>query len=135
MKLISLLPFMDSEELNDLAKKIINNEVKGVSLSVLFPFLEDEDLDNLVDDLIKNNATKDLYRAIPFLSKERINDLYKKATSGELKGFKEETLIPFLGKNAIKEIFNNLVKEAMEKPDSTVDEDLSDLYNDEDDKE
>lgn len=133
MKLTSLLPFMEKEELKELAQKIVNKEVTGVPLALLFPFLDRENLDELVDGLIKNGSSKELYSALPFLSKKSVQDLYEKVKSGELTGFKEQALIPFLGKSAIKEIFDSLVKEAMENPiENDDDEDMSDLFEEDD---
>jgi len=135
MKLISLLPFMDEEELKELAQKIINKEITGVRLAILFPFLSSHYLEELVDELIKTNSTKELYQALPFLSKESVQKIYDSVKKGELKGFKEHALIPFLGKSAIKDLFNTLVKEAMENPSTDTDEDLGDLFDDDDDDE
>jgi len=132
MKLISLLPFMDKEEIKGLAQKIINKEVTGVSLVVLFPFLDTEDLDELVDDLIKNGSTKQIYHALPFLSKKSINTLYEKVKNGEIKGFREQALLPFLGKSAIKDMFDTLVKEASEKAtEEDPDVDMDELFDEE----
>jgi len=114
MKIATLLPFMEGEDIKELAQKIINKEVKGVKLVILFPFLNTEDLDEICDLLIKEGNNRDLYSALPFLGKEKINKLYEEVKAGNLEGFKENALIPFIGHEKIKEIFNTLVKEAEE---------------------
>ena len=67
--------------------------------------------------MIETGHTKKLYGALPFLNKEQINKLYDRVKAGELEGFKEAALIPFLGETKIKEIFNELVKEAANAED------------------
>jgi len=130
MKLMALLPFMDEEEIKELATKIINGEVKGISLVVLFPFLSREDFDEIVQQLIEQKDFKQLYGALPFLSKTTLNNLYTLVKDGKLEGFKEEALLPFLGKDQLKGLFDELVKDAMNQTTETVDETVADLFED-----
>ncbi len=125
MKLMALLPFMDKDELKEFAKKVASGEVKGISLAVVFPFLRKEDLDDLVEDLIKGGNKKDIYAALPFLSKSAINTLYERIQNNEIEGFKQEALLPFLGKDKIKELFNIMVQKAAQEPEEN---DISDVF-------
>lgn len=109
MKLIKLLPFMDQEDLSELVKKIKSKEVTGVNLVHLYPFLEETEIDELVDELVKEGAKKDIYRALPFMSKERLNRLYDEVKDGKVPEFKEEALLPFLGKDKIKSMVNEML--------------------------
>ncbi len=131
MKLIHLLPFMDKEELKELAAKIINGEAKGVNLVVLYPFLDRADLDELVDQLLEKQNYKPIYGALPFLGKDKVSQLYDRVQAGELEGFKEQALLPFLGKDKIKAMFDDIVKHATETGEAAADEDVSDLFEDE----
>ena len=131
MKITTLLPFMESEELKELAYKILDKEVKGVSIVTLFPFLDKEDLTQVFDKMIETGHTKKLYGALPFLNKEQINKLYDRVKAGELEGFKEAALIPFLGETKIKEIFNELVKEAANAEDVADEDDEFDVEDEE----
>lgn len=126
MKYTTLLPFLDSEDLKDLANKIISGEVTNVKMAMLYPFLEDETLDTIIDFLIKEKRNKDLYSALPFISKHKINDIYEAAQRGEMEGFNSSALIPFLGKGKIKEIFDTLVKEATLDDDDDDDDESDD---------
>lgn len=136
MKLISLLPFMDKEDLKDLVAKIKSKEVKGVPLAVLYPFLDKEDLEDLVDHMIEEGNKKEIYSALPFLSKKSINKIFAKVQSGELEGLKEHAFLPFLGKKRIKEIFDDIVKHAEETAAETVkNAGLDELFDDEEDDE
>ena len=121
-KLYRILPFMDREEIEELAFQIINGEVEGVKLVVLFPFLQSETLEKIVDTLIEKGDGKQLTRAIPFASRESINKIYAAIQAGTLKGVKEEYLFPFLGKSELKKMFKVLVKQAKDAPDTDEDD-------------
>ena len=130
-KLVRLLPFMDAEELKELAMKIINGEVTGVNLSVLFPFLHGEDLQEISELLIEKKDVKNLKRMIPFVRKSTIEKIYQGIKDGSLEGIDEVYLYPFLGKDMLKSMFNDLVKDAMEHPEKFKDDDE---YDEEDDE-
>lgn len=118
MKYIHMLPFLDEEDLDELVEKILNGEVKGIKLVMLYPFLSKEALEKLVDYLIKENKAKDLQHSFPFISKGKINEIYDGIAAGTITGIKEQTLMPFLGKDKIKEMFEKLVKEAKDFDDN-----------------
>ncbi|MCK5762069.1 MAG: hypothetical protein KAH16_04130 [Candidatus Izimaplasma sp.] len=128
MKYTTMLPFMDKEELKELAYQVINKEVKGVNIIVLFPFLDCETLDEIVEKLIETNNSKALRGAVPFVQKSTINKIYEAVKSGQLKDFKEEYLLPFLGKDQIKAMFRDLIKKAS---DEYVEEENDDEEDDE----
>ena len=111
-KLTHILPFMESEELKELALKIVNEEVKGVKLLHLFPFLSNEDLDEVVELLIEKGQGKQLTYVLPFVSKKTLNKIYEGIQEGKITGVKEQVMYPFLGKDKLKSMFNNLVEKA-----------------------
>ena len=110
MKLVALLPFMDNEELKDLAFDVVNGKQDKIKLTVIFPFLKKEDLKEIVELLIEKDQTKELYSALPFLSKETVKEIYDAVRSGKITNFKEEALVPFLDKATIKALFNELLE-------------------------
>lgn len=122
MRYVSLLPFMDSEELKELANQIIKGEVEGVNIVVLYPFLNNEDLEEIVDQLIELNEGKKLTSALPFVSNKTVEKIYQKIQDGTLTGVNENALLPFLPKSKIKEMFYDLVKKAKENTDNSSDE-------------
>ena len=128
MKYTTMLPFMDNEELKELAFQVINEEVKGVNIIVLFPFLDRETLEEIVEKLIETNNSKALRGAVPFVQKSTISKIYEAVKSGQLKGFNEEYLLPFLGKEQVKAMFKDLIKKAS-------DEYVEEENDDEDDEE
>lgn len=126
MKYTRLLPFMDKEELKKVAYEVLNGELKGVRLETLFPFLGKETLNEIVDLLIEKKEVKYLRNAIPFISKEKVQTIYKAAEAGEIEGFDVSICIPFLGADQVKEIFRELVKKAAEEDDDDDDDDDDD---------
>ncbi|MCF7931100.1 MAG: hypothetical protein K9L02_06300 [Acholeplasmataceae bacterium] len=131
MKYTTLLPFLDREDIADVANKIIKGELKGIKLSALYPFLDDEILNTMIEFLIKEKRYKEIYSAVPFMSAEKINQLYETVENGGLEGFKTSYLIPFMSRKKIKEIFEVLVKRAendiTEDDEDDEDEDEMDL--------
>ena len=125
MKLMTLLPFMDQEDIQELVQKIKNKEVKGVRYIHLFPFLDREEVDQLVDSLVEDNNAKELYGALPFMSQERLNRLYDEVKEGKVEGFKEHALLPFLGKAKIKDLVNDVVNNSVEEALEDLDEDIA----------
>ncbi len=123
MKLISLLPFMENEEIKELALQILSGEVTGVKLVVLFPFLSSEGLDEVVDILIEKKQVKQLMTALPFISRDKVNELYDLCKSGELEDCNEMMFLPFLGKSKIKAMIKVIIKEAKEKAKNNDDDD------------
>ena len=115
MKYTHLLPFMEKEELKKIAYEIINGELKGVKLEALFPFLGRETLNEIVDLLIEKKQVSALTRAIPFISREKVEAIYHAAENGEIDGFDASRCIPFLGSDRIKDIFRDLIKKQSEQ--------------------
>ena len=129
-KLNHILPFMESEELKELAIKVIKKEIKGVRLMMVLPFLSREDLDEIVDMLIENKQGKELNYVLPFVSLKKIEQIYQGVINGEIDGIRDSSLYPFLGKKQLKKLFNKLVIEAQSNPESDEDDDL-DIEDDE----
>lgn len=127
MKYTHLLPFMDKEELKKTAMAVIHGDLKGVKLGVLFAFLGREAMDEVVDLLIEKKDSGNLKRAIPFMSREKVQKLYEAAEKGEIKDFNPTVCLPFLGSDEIKKIFGDLLKKAsMEVSDDEDDDDDDD---------
>lgn len=124
MKLLHLLPFMDQEDLTELLEKIKKGEVKGVKFVQIYPFLRGKEVDEIVDKLVEDNDHKQIYSALPFMTRKRLDQLHDEVTSGKLEGFKEQALLPFLGRDKIKElvdqVINEKVKEALDGLDETI---------------
>ena len=122
MKYTNLLPFMEEEELREVANEIISGELKGVKLQTLFPFLGREDLHEIVDKLIEKGETSAIQSAIPFISKDKVLDIYNAARDGKLPNFDASRCLPFLSSDKIKEIFRELAKNAPDEEEEEFDD-------------
>jgi hypothetical protein len=120
-KIDSLIPFMGAKELKELAIKIINGEVKGIKLYKLYPFLNQEAIKEVVQLLIDNKKGSQIKFALPFLSEDLLLDVLNQVRKGDIDDMQEEYFYPFLGKDQIKELFNEYVKEASVSEDSEED--------------
>ncbi len=116
-----MLPFMETKDIKELAYQVMNNEVKGVKLHVLYPFLDNETLDEIVVKLLELKKAKELKMTIPFISKKSVELIFEAVKNDELPDFKQEYLLPFLGHEKIKEMFNDLVKKASEEDEDDED--------------
>lgn len=134
MKYTHLLPFMEKEELKSVAYQIINGELKGVKLHHLFPFLGKSAMNEIVDVLIEKKDSEHLRKAIPFMSREKVQTIYEAAEKGEIKDFNPAVCLPFLESEQIKKIFSSLIKKAaLESEDEASDDEDDDLDVDDED--
>ena len=125
MNLMTLLPFMDQEDLTELVQKIKSKEITGVNLMHLYPFLGESEIDELVDELVEQGNRKHLYGALPFMTEARLNKLYEEVKAGKVENFKEEALLPFLGRDKIKDMVNDLIKNKLGQKLEGLDEEIS----------
>lgn len=127
MDYTSLLPFMDKDELKDVAFKVINGELPNVKLERLFPFLGKESLHEIVDLLIEKKDVKTMTRALPFIGRDKVGEIYQKALDGELPDTIASRCLPFLGSEKIKEVFRELVKRVPAEADKDDDDEDDDI--------
>jgi len=97
MNLKSALPFLDDDELSDLAMKIAGSpdEVyQGVTLNDLLPFVDDEDVDRMMVEGFKKG--NDVSRCYPFASDEGLSALVKEALKDDAPAIDLRRMLPFL---------------------------------------
>lgn len=111
MNVYKYLPFMNDEDLEELADKILSNEVTEVPLYKLYPFLSKHKLEEIVEQMIEKNDQDNLKHALPFVSTNTIKMIRDKISEGKLEGFDESHLLPFMSPNEIKELFYAKLKE------------------------
>jgi hypothetical protein len=104
MKIKNMLPFLEDEELAELAKKIVSSptgEVQGVKLEDLLPYMDDDDIDEMMMEAFKNGENVDCF--LPFASDDGIEDVIDLALAGKdmvsLKNF-----LPFADDETIEKI-------------------------------
>ena len=110
MNVYKYLPFMNDEDLEELADKILSKEVTEVPLRKLYPFLSKQRLNELVTQMIEQNDQENLKHALPFISQDAIKQIRDKINEGKLEGFDESHLLPFMSPEEVKEMFYEKLK-------------------------
>lgn len=105
--LISMLPFLEAEELNELILKIKENngEYKGLRLEPLLPYLNDVVIDNLFIEKLNNN--EEPVSMAPFVSDEAMNELLKLFLDNQI-NIKIQKFIPFFNNDQITMLFEKV---------------------------
>lgn len=106
-KLITVAPFMSREKLVDLFKKYtVHGDVNSKVLVSLAPFLGKEDLDPYIHDIYKEKGVRGIVALLPFISTEVVEKIFKEEMS---KGSVKDVVLmaPFLkGKFDFGKAFN-----------------------------
>lgn len=111
MNIKKMLPFLDDEDLEELANRILDsdeNEFKGVTISEVLPFLDDDVVDKMFFKAILNN--KDYKKFLPFVSEEALHTLVVKYFNGEIENIDVDEIYPFLDEDDIKYIFRKFME-------------------------
>ena len=111
-KIISMLPFMDKEDLHELVNDILNGseEYKDIPLQAIFPFLSEEDCDSLFLKSIEDpNSNINICSLAPFVSEEALSSFVDKYIEGEYQDVNIDILYPFLKSSDIKKLFKYVV--------------------------
>ena len=108
----SMLPFLGSEEIKELAQMIIDGheDTKNLKLSSVFPFLEERDCDKIFLARMKEIPTKELTALFPFVSKEALSVMVDEYLEGNFEGLNMNSVYPFLDQESIKKIFYKELK-------------------------
>lgn len=101
----SMLPFLEEEEVNELAKRILeseNGEWKGVKIDSVLPFLSD----NIVDELCLKSIEKGkgYEKFLPFLSNEGMHGIVMDVIEGR-RNIELNAMYPFMDEEDIKRVF------------------------------
>lgn len=117
----NMLPFLESEDLYELAQEILNGNV-DMNIVALLPFMDTDDVDKICNDLANNPewaAKVNFVELCPFASEEYIDKLFEsQAKQGKI----DKATLPFVSDKAL----HNLVLLYIDNPD--LDLDLNELY-------
>lgn len=113
-KLVQILPFLDDEDLHEIAEDILSDPAKyeGLNLSCVMPFLDEKDCDALFLKIALDTDKKDEHSLVslaPFVSEECLSKLLDKFVSGELQDIDMDELYPFLSSKDVKRLFKYIV--------------------------
>ena len=111
-KIISMLPFMDKEDIHELVQDILNGseEYKDIPLQAIFPLLSREDCDALFIKSVEDPESKiNICSLAPFVSNEALSSFVDKYIDGQYQDVNINVLYPFLKSSDIKKLFKYVV--------------------------
>lgn len=121
MNIKTMIPFLDEEELEQLAEKIISSptsEYQGITLSCLLPFLDDDYLDELLIKAYKKGD--DIASFLPFVSQKALHEIVVAFSNGErVIGLKK--MLPFLENQDVELIAKTIMNMGGEVDGITID--------------
>ncbi len=103
-----MLPFLEEEDLKDLAKKIKESPdrtYKGVSLNEVLPFVDDDLVDDLFKDAVEKN--EDFNQYLPFVSDEVIDEMFIKAVK---ENKKYSAFLPFVSDECLSKLVDAYIQ-------------------------
>lgn len=121
-KITSMIPFMDSEDLYDLALEIIDGEI-DCPLETLFPFMDEDDLAKLTKKMIESKVKIDYTAIAPFMDESDVYALAMDALKREVE-FSLAELLPFMDEDDVDKICEQIIN----NPDKNYNITLEELY-------
>jgi hypothetical protein len=112
MNLKSTIPFLDDEELMELAQKIDqspDDQYQGVSLSRLCPFMDEDDLGKIFLERLTLKRPVDFI--LPFLNDDIFSKAADKFAAGEDIDFPVKRALPFMDEDDIEKIAGKIIQE------------------------
>lgn len=124
-----LLPFLESEDLRDLAYDVLNGKI-DIRLEILLPFMDEEDVDKILNETNDHPEWLQHFNVtaiLPFASEEALDNLLTKNSKALLanESLKLSALLPFLSGETIDKLFMEQVA------DGKIDADIVPFVSDE----
>lgn len=125
-KILNILPFLERDDLRELAKESLKGNV-DISIEEVLPFLNTPDIDALFNEFRKENGELDLTLTgenielssmMPFLSQKLIDDLFLSQADKEI----NKDALPFVSEDGL----HKLVMQYVENPDCEMN--IDELY-------
>ena len=113
MKISTMLPFLEEEEIDSLIEEILYEKV-DLKLYQILPFVSEEKIDYLIDRSFNDDSiTVRLKHLLPFVNERQMEVLYEAFKDGTIKSscdFSEGEMLPYLAREKIKTIFEEQLK-------------------------
>lgn len=106
--ILSALPFLDDEDLNELLDNFLKNpeDLEGLNISAMMPFLSQEKCDELFIAALDGNIKNlNIVAIVPFVSKEALSNFVDKYIDGMYQEVCIDAVYPFLSSKDVKRIF------------------------------
>jgi hypothetical protein len=101
----SMLPFLEEEDLELLAQKIMDSPdqmVNNIRLESLYPFLDDDYLDQIFSQEVEKGH--DINKLLPFVSDDALSNLVDEIIAGKVANIRINSLLPFLDDDDISRL-------------------------------
>ena len=110
-KLVSMLPFMDDEDIHEVVIGILENkeEYKDLDLVSIMPFLSTEDCDALFKKALDENWAI-VVNIVPFVSSTALSIFVDEYIDGNYQNIDIESLYPFIDSKDLKKLFQHFMK-------------------------
>ena len=113
-KIISLLPFLDDDDISEIVNEIINDseEYKDLPLESIMPFLPDEDADRLFMEFVgKDNLGEEFHISsiVPFVSEKCLDKFVEEYINGKYQKVDIDSLYPFMDSKTVKKLFKHIL--------------------------
>ncbi len=109
MNVIKMLPFLETEDLDELVEQIVKKEITNehITIYAIIPFLENRQVDKLFECSLKGEIDVCPAGFLPFVEDEKIKDIAQRIDKGEITTLSMETLMPFMDNGTIREFFKS----------------------------
>ncbi|MDD3126547.1 MAG: hypothetical protein WC479_06635 [Candidatus Izemoplasmatales bacterium] len=107
IKLHSIVPFLEEEEVN---KLFLEEFDKGGSYVSLAPFVGDELWPEIAKKFTAGETTNNIVPLFPFMDEVTLKDLYIKAEAGQIEGLDVIKFLPFISDEEVDRVFLERVK-------------------------
>ena len=109
-QLVALAPFMNEDDIAEIAKELFKNGGSLKDVAALAPFMDEDDIGELAKEKLKNGGTlEDIVAFAPFMDDDDIKELAKEKlkSSGKIEDI--SAFVPFMDEDDIGEIIKHMI--------------------------
>lgn len=109
-QLASLAPYMNGDDLGEIAGELAKNGGSLEDIAVLAPYMDEDDVGKVVRELVKNGGSlEDIAALAPFMDDDDIKELAKEKlkSSGKIEDI--SAFVPFMDEDDIGEIIKHMI--------------------------
>ena len=110
MNIKKMLPFLDSDDLLEVARGVVDGleKYEDISLISLLPFMDEDDVDEIAVDVYQKEGS--IQAILPFVSEEKAGELARIAVERE-DDIDLTAIVPFMDEDDIDEVFLELARQ------------------------
>ncbi|MCK9470569.1 MAG: hypothetical protein WC006_08380 [Bacilli bacterium] len=110
MNINKLLPFLDDESLSLYLEKVKEGKLPAKDLVKALPFLNKTHIKEVYTLIQEQKLDLSLEALLPFMDDDVIEDMYEKVLNNEITNIDEEAILPFLSEEKIKSLFKKYLE-------------------------